>query len=64
MQQTIFDYIPTLLSDFTIQRLADHQIHRLIEKGVEVDLMKKEWYRRWKLDYPYAKTMSGIEKDR
>ena len=62
MQQSIFDFIPEPLSDFTIHRLATHQLHRLITKGVEVECLKKEWKRRWCLEYPYIKTIQGIEK--
>jgi hypothetical protein len=33
-------------------------------KGVEVDRLKTEWERRWGLEYPFIKTMSGIKRDR
>jgi hypothetical protein len=51
------------ISEFVLKRLADHQIQRLIVKGVEVERLKKEWYRRWKLEYPYTLTISGIRKE-
>lgn len=52
------------LTDFVLKRMACHQIHSLMDKGVEVDRLKSEWKRRWGLEYPFIKTMSGVKKDR
>lgn len=45
-----------------IRSLACHQIYSLINKGIWIDELKKEWYRRWKLEFPYYKDISGIRK--
>ncbi len=42
--------------------LATHQLVALIERGKYVDICKAEWRRRWALNYPLYKTISGIKR--
>jgi hypothetical protein len=44
-----------------IKTLACMQLKRLIEKGNEE--AKLEWKRRWRLDYPFYRSIRGIERE-
>lgn len=39
--------------EFRLENLADHQKHRLTQKGKHVDELKKIWRKKWGLEYPY-----------
>lgn len=58
-QMTIDDYLQE--GNLVFRSLACHQIDSLIKKGIYVDELKIEWYRRWKLEYPKYKDMSGVK---
>lgn len=44
------------------ETLACHQLSRLIQKGDQE--ARKEWYRRWAMDYPLYRSAKGIEDAR
>jgi hypothetical protein len=44
-----------------IKTLACMQLKRLIEKGSEE--AKIEWKRRWGLEYPFYRSIRGIERE-
>jgi hypothetical protein len=44
-----------------IKTLACMQLKRLIEKGNEE--AKLEWKHRWRLDYPFYRSIRGIERE-
>lgn len=50
------------MNKYDIERLACMQLSWLIKKGKCVEECKVEWFRRWKLEYPYYKSVRGIEK--
>lgn len=50
------------MKEWEIRSLSEHQIIRLMKKGNEVERLKREWYRRYALEYPYYKSTSGIKK--
>ncbi|SDI18483.1 hypothetical protein SAMN05192534_12428 [Alteribacillus persepolensis] len=44
----------------SIERLANYQLQKMIQKGKNVDMCKKEWKRRWGMEYPYYKNIAGV----
>lgn len=45
-----------------LQNLADIQLHKMIQEGLYVRACKEEWFRRYKLDYPYFKSANGVKR--
>jgi hypothetical protein len=45
-----------------IYSLSCHQIVAMIKKGKWVEELKQEWFRRWKLEFPYYKGVDGIKE--
>lgn len=44
-----------------IYSLSSHQIAALIEKGKWIEELRHEWFRRWKLEFPYYRDINGIK---
>jgi hypothetical protein len=44
---------------YNIYRMADHQIIRMVKKGLYVNYCKSVWWGRYKLPYPLYVDMGG-----
>jgi hypothetical protein len=46
---------------YWIERMADHQLKYIIEKGWNADIARDVWEKRWGMGYPLYKSCSGIK---